>query len=116
MKNDNSSRSDAFEFGHLDVGACHQADDRCPRHAHHMGADGEGQGQHRQGRRIDPLGKRHGFVNVRDRGEEAVGNSENRHQDIGDKKVWHRYPAQRNHRDRAVKKRVTVKRGKYTEN
>ena len=64
MENNDSPGPDALELGHLDVGACHQADNGCPRHAHHMGADGEGQGQHRQCRRIDPLGKRHGFVNV----------------------------------------------------
>ena len=36
--------------------------------------------------------------------------------DVGDKKVGYRYAAQRDHRYRAIKQRVTVQRGQHPEN
>ena len=87
MKNNNPPWPDALELGHLDVGARHQTDNGCAGHAHHMSAHGECQSQYRKRGRVDPLGERHGFVDVRDRREKSVGNCKDRHQDVGDKKV-----------------------------
>ena len=115
MKNNDPPRPDALELGHLDVGARHQTDNGCAGHAHHMSAHGECQSQYRKRGRVDPLGERHGFVDVRDRREKSVGNCKDRHQDVGDKKVGYRYAAQRDHRYRAIKQRVTVQRGQHPE-